>query len=470
MLIALLSSLSFLFGCGLRSVFVLPSIPLFFAFFCFSLALRFKWFWLFCAFLFGLWRVEAFEAQAPVNPELGFLEFEGQVAEEVDRRFDEQRLVLETSYGRVYMKWNAFEKIQYGDLLQVRGVLERPAEDIDGFKYAKYLAQKRIWLVLKATDLRVLGRAPPNFKSRLLVLKLQSENRVQSLFLEPEAGFVSGLLFGTKQGMSEELSLAFQRIGLTHVIAISGYNISLVIAFVFLLLQKLPFKMKLWCSAFAVIFFVLLVGASAAVARAGIMGVLTVFGLYSGRKSQVYFALLWSAVGMVAWSPYALVYDIGFQLSFAATFGVLLFGPILQSYLPSRLPQLIKEALALSLSAQLVTFPFMAFYFERVSLISPVANLMVAPFIPLAMLFSGLALIFSEPLVLVASQCLKIIEALAVFLSSWIWADFALVFSVKVFFGSIVVLFLWVLLFYRSKWGPALFRGLARASSIRGDP
>ncbi len=394
------------------------------------------------AFLFGVWRVGAYEEQevlgAPVDK---YVVLEGRVVEEIDRRVDHQKITVETEYGRVLASASLYQDVEYGDGVEISGFLGEPSDDIEGFDYAAYLARYRVWLTMY--DAWVEVREPAGFSVRgvLYWVKGKMEERLNRLYFEPEASFAAGLLLGSRKGMPDELADAFRRVGLTHIVAISGYNISLVIAAMFLCFSFLPLKTRVVVSTVAIGMFVVLVGGSAAVVRAGIMGSLTLWGLFTGRRSQVFFALLWSALLMVIWNPYILVYDVGFQLSFASTFGLLVFVPLLDEKMPKwEKGKELREGLLLTVAAQIATFPFMAFHFGRVSLISPVANVLAVPFLPFAMLFSALSLLCGKVVALVAQFHLKAVEMIAIWLAKLPYIDLPVDMSKWGFVLSIVVL------------------------------
>ena len=375
------------------------------------------------ALLFGIFRVGSYEAQEVTDvPVDEYIILEGLVVEEIDRRVDHQKITVETEYGRVLVSISLYQEARYGDLITVSGFLGKPSEDIEGFDYSAYLARYRVWLVMYDGWVEVLEEGGVSLRGVLYDFKGKMEARLNRLFFEPEASFAAGLLLGSRKGMPTELADAFRRVGLTHIVAISGYNISLVIAAMFLCFSFLPLKTRVIVSTVAILLFVVLVGGSAAVVRAGIMGSLTLWGLFTGRRSQVFFALLWSALLMVLWNPYILVYDVGFQLSFASTFGLLVFVPLLDERVP-KFGGALREGLLLTVAAQIATFPFMAFHFGRVSLISPVANVLAVPFLPFAMLFSALALVFGKTVALVAWFHLKAVELVALCLAKLPYID-----------------------------------------------
>jgi competence protein ComEC len=149
-------------------------------------------------------------------------------------------------------------------------------------------------------------------------------------------------------------------------------------------------------SIFFVVLFVFFVGAGASVVRAGIMGVISLFALWFGRQYYVFIALFLSAFLMNLWNPKIILYDVGFQLSFLATFGIVLFSESFKSFfkwLPSFFA--IRESFSMTLSAQVFVLPIILFNFGSLSLISPVANIFVLPLVPIAMFFGFLSVFFN---------------------------------------------------------------------------
>jgi competence protein ComEC len=277
------------------------------------------------AFLLGIFRMNFYEASLVSDLKMGNVELEGVIVEEVDARSDHQKITVDTvdtGEGRVLVKVGLYEDLHYGDRVMILGFLERPEA---GDSYAHYLF--RYGIVASMDEARVSVTEPAGFSLRgsLYTFKELVQAHINRLYFEPEASLVSGLLLGSRKGMSEELTRAFQAVGLTHIVAVSGYNISLVIACIFALFSFVPMKRRVVLSIVAVALFVLFVGASAAAVRAGIMGSLGMWALYTGRRSQAFFVLLWSAVVMTLWNPAILPFDIGFQLSFASTLGLLVF-------------------------------------------------------------------------------------------------------------------------------------------------
>jgi len=326
----------------------------------------------------------------------------GFVADEPDRRPMQTKYTVETEelitasgaripvHGRVlatdHGQWPEFA---YGDAVVIRGILGQPGT-FEEFRYDRYLSLQDIYAVMPRA-----GIAPAEGRNRgnpilrfLFAVKEQFEAQVNRLYPEPHASFMAGILTGSRRGIPDELLEDFNTVGLTHIVAISGYNITIVTAVVSGMLFWLPLKVRFLPAVAAIAGFALFVGASAAVVRAAVMGVLGLLALQLGRQYHVRLAVLWTAFLMLCWNPKSLWYDAGFQLSFLAVIGLTELSPLLQGWC-ARLPKTlgIREAMQMTCAAQLATLPLTAVLFGRVSLIAPAANLLAAPFVPLAMLF-----------------------------------------------------------------------------------
>jgi len=284
----------------------------------------------------------------------------------------------------------------YGDEITVRGRLTLPGT-INGFRYDRYLSISGITAVMMRGHIESTGENSGNIMfGTLLWLKQHFEARLNRLFPEPHASLAAGLLTGSRRGIPEHLSESFMRSGLTHIVAISGFNITIVITIVLGALFWLPLRWRLLPAALSIIAFTVFVGASASVVRAAIMGILGLFAITTSRRSDVRLAILWTAFFMLLWNPKHLWYDGSFQLSFAAVIGLAELSPLIKPFL-TRLPNVlgVREALEATMAAQLSAVPIGCLLFGNLSLISPLANILVAPAIPLAMLLTFLAAIAS---------------------------------------------------------------------------
>lgn len=213
------------------------------------------------------------------------------------------------------------------------------------------------------------------------------------LLPEPESSFMAGILLGERSAMPQGILMDMRTTGLTHILAISGFNIALILLFLEQCLFFLPRRMRTAPLGIGIAAFTLFTGASASAVRACLMGILQVMALHIGRPTQTRLLVAWTACGMLLWHPRALTDDLGFQLSFLAVIGIMEIGPFLQRPL-ERLPSAlgIREGMIMTLAAQCTASAWAAVQFGSLPLHSPVLNLLVAPLLPVAMLSGAAAL------------------------------------------------------------------------------
>lgn len=365
---------------------------------------------IFLAVFFGIVRfLFSFESDdSHIQNFNGYYEFEGCIADEVDVRDDKVKYTIEAerilidkewldAHGLILVNGSRYPVYEYGDCLLLAGKIQKP-DKIEDFYYDKYLARYQIYSVVYSGKIeKKLERKEDNlFYKWTYNLKSIFENKLSEVFAEPYASFMAGLILGSRKGIPENLMKNFNMTGLTHIIAISGYNIALVIVVISGIFSFLNRRLKVIACSIFIILFVIFVGASASVVRAAVMGVISLIALFSGRRYFVFISLFSAAFLMNLWNPKILVYDAGFQLSFSATFGIIVFADKIQKYfkwMPGFLG--MREALALTLSAQIIALPLIISHFGRLSLISPIANIFVLPMIPLSMGLGFFAVIIS---------------------------------------------------------------------------
>ncbi len=413
---------SFLGGVALASLFVSSRIDFvyfYFAFFTLAGLLQVFWkhrtgrFFLFVSLfaLFGVFRyASAFPSFHDIAEENGqSIALEGFIAEEPDVRVGEARYIVEIKTvqsetqtdslsGRVYVKAPQYPEYAYGDRVRLRCDLEAP-EAFDDFRYDMYLARLGVFSICEHPHVQKIGDGGGNtYMARLLMVKSYIANRITLLWSEPYASFMAGLLYGYRGGLGERLAEDFNRTGVTHILAISGYNISLIATVIMGLCIRLwiPRKQAFWLVTLGLIIFVFFAGAGASVIRAGIMGFLVILARQLGRMSRVGNALALSAALMTLHNPFILLWDVGFQLSFIATLGLVYLAPLFETLLES-LPTFlnVKQMLAQTFSAIIATLPLMLYQFGRLSLIAPIVNILVLPAVPIIMAFGFFTLLFS---------------------------------------------------------------------------
>ena len=190
--------------------------------------------------------------------------------------------------------------------------------------------------------------------------------------------------------------------GLSHIVAISGYNIALIAqGFVlFGIMIGLWRRQALWFAALGVILFVVFVGAPASAVRAGIMGVTVFAALFVGRLTQSVNMLLLAAVVMLIFQPLLLRYDVGFQLSFLATLAIITVLPLVEHFIPKEFfGKTLVEIALLTLAVELFVVPLLLYQFHLFSPFALLANVLLLPLVPyvMALTFFSSLLFFAVP-------------------------------------------------------------------------
>jgi competence protein ComEC len=332
---------------------------------------------------------------------LGSLSIEG-------REFDDKLLLFVPLYP----------KAELGAKVGVRCEVEAP-EAFDGFAYDRYLAAKHIYATCRMQEAPFILEHYARNNPFIEIRKLHDGvvESIQKKFGEPQAQLLSGLLIGD-DNFSDHWKEKFMRTGTSHVVAASGYNVALVsslalAALIYLGLRRqyaYPFVLA------AIAAFVILAGGEAAVTRAGIMGAVALTATQVGRKGSMRNVILLVVSIMLLQEPRILRDDAGFQLSVLSTIGLILLSkPIAKKldFIPETFS--LRESFACTLAATIFTLPVIIFGFGRISLVGPLTNLLVLPFLPYAMAAGvfGMVTGITLPAWFFLEVILKIIEAMA---------------------------------------------------------
>ncbi|TSC91776.1 MAG: competence protein ComEC [Parcubacteria group bacterium Licking1014_17] len=291
---------------------------------------------------------------------------------------------------------DTYPEYKFGQTISVDGVPLLPGF-IEGFDYKSYLAKDGIYTTMSFPEISVINNQagiPFPDKVKISVLKPiyavrnVFENSITRSISEPNASFVGGTLLGGRVFENETLTNDFKRTGTSHILAVSGYNITIIAEFfLFIFLAVLGRKRAMLFSIIGIAVFSIFVGAAASVIRAAIMGVLVLIARRNGRLSSPGTAIIGAAAVMVLIQPLILRYDVGFQLSFLATLGLVYISPLIEKYFlwaPSVYN--FRETLAMTISAQMAVLPLIIFSFGSFSLISVPVNAIILPLIPVIMI------------------------------------------------------------------------------------
>lgn len=291
--------------------------------------------------------------------------------------------------GRVLVYARGMGRVRYADRIRVRGLLRRPSlpGNPGEFSPRTHLAAQGIHAVLYAgrgTDLHVVGRGRAN---PVLAAAYGLRHRMAAFFAAALPGqrgaLLDSLLLGDDGAIPPPLRDAFARAGLLHVLVVSGAQVGLVAAGALWAGRalRMPPVVLYTMAATVVVFFAVMTGWVPSVARAALMSLVGLAAAASGRLRDPVAALATAALLLLVASPLLLV-DVGFQLSFTATWALLYMAPAVQARL-TPLPRALRSLVAMTVGAQTAVMPLLAYHFMQVSVTGYLANLAVVPLVAL---------------------------------------------------------------------------------------
>lgn len=331
--------------------------------------------------------------------------------------------------GNLQISINQFPPYHFGDTLLVSGKISELKKDSE--QYRGYFKAQNIYGFMQFPEVKKIGHPKMNFwddvyfiiRKPLVELRLKYEDIIAKILPEPQAGLLSGILLGSRADISTELKSQLSATGTTHIIALSGFNITIIASIFVFLTKGFSRRLSFWLPLFGIIFFVLMTGLSASVVRAAIMGSMLLLAHFLGRQTDAPVAILFACTLMVFVSPMILVYDVGFHLSVTAMCGILFLAPKIEKYF-AFMGKKFGTIMAQTVSAVVLAWPVTSYFFGSVSFVAPLANLLILPFISpftvaaLVIVTTGLFSIWlsgklSIILWLVLSYFIKVIELLA---------------------------------------------------------
>jgi competence protein ComEC len=273
-----------------------------------------------------------------------------------------------------------YPSVEPGDTVVVEG-RARPRPDTP---YGDYLERIGAWGTLQARRLEVASVPGADAGRTLERLRRGAGDVLAAVLPEPEAGLAAGILIGLRDRVDRDVAAAFTTAGVSHVVAISGWNIAIVAAAVAALAGRIDRRRRAVVTAAAIAVYIVFAGASPSVLRAGAMAGVVLLARESGRAGLAAAALGWAAALLLVAEP-GLVSDAGFQLSTLATAGLIVWASPLTERIDrwtrGGLPRWLSESLGVSLAAQAATLPVVLASFGRLAVIAPVVNLLVVPLV-----------------------------------------------------------------------------------------
>ncbi|HYM16547.1 MAG TPA: DNA internalization-related competence protein ComEC/Rec2 [Dehalococcoidia bacterium] len=298
--------------------------------------------------------------------------------------------------GGVLVTTGLFPRYRSGDVLELEGQLQSPAA-VPGFDYAEYLSRRGIASTMAFPAAHLVGHEDDSIvRATVLSLRRRLSRGIDLALPEPQSSLARSVLLGRRSALPPDLAADLNTTNTSHLVVVSGSNVVLVSAFATMFVMwAVGRRRALLLSIAAIAAYAALIGFSPPVLRALIMGVLMVIATVSGRRASSITALAFAAALMLGLDPSA-IRDVSFQLSFAATAGILYLASPLRRWIialaaralrrdavPGWLPTLVVEPLAVTLAAIAATAPLLALNFGRLSLVAVPANLLVVPAFPL---------------------------------------------------------------------------------------
>jgi competence protein ComEC len=384
--------------------------------------------------------------------------------------YDPDSMIFRRVEGKALVRLPAGSDWQLGDMLRFTASPRTPKEYED-FSYRDYLARYDIYTVVYfPTSVEHVGSGEADFFTRAMdALRQRASATIFASFPQPESGLLAGILLGNDNDLPGSLSAAYQSTGTAHIIAISGFNMSMLAAICTAMLSRLMGKKStLLVTSLVLAIYTVFVGGAPSVVRAAIMAIFAFGGQLIGRKHAGINVLGLTAGLMVLFNP-LLPWDASFQLSFTATLGLLLFADPMKEWLRGSLEKRFSEAASArltgpiaeyflySLAAQVMTLPVIALQFHRLSLTALVANPLVLPVQPVILVLGMAAILVGlvwplggKVLAMPVWALLAWSNRVAEWIGKWRWGSITLSTSSAIWIAVIVSLI--VLLFVTRKY------------------
>ena len=331
------------------------------------------------------------------------LQIEDAVIKKVEQRLNSQKIIV----GDIQITANRYPLYEYGDKIITKGTIKKPVGEWEG-----YFSKEGVAGLMQFPEITLIAKnAGSPIKKTLYGIKSFFETSYKKVLPFEQAAFLSGLTLGSTAEFSDELREKLRLTGTTHLVALSGYNISMIAKAAAVILGSwwLTRRFSFALSVMLILGFVVMTGAEASVVRAAIMAMVFLLADRVGRPYYFRNAVMLAALTMTLINPKILVFDIGFQLSFAALLGIVYLRSWLKKILRfSDKPGFLnwREHFLTTTAAQFAVLPLVIYYFDYFSPLAILSNILILEFIPITMalgFFIGFASLIAYPLAWIIS-------------------------------------------------------------------
>lgn len=354
---------------------------------------------------------------------------------------------------------NESQDLVTGDKVLVKAKLNSISKTINpySFDFKKYYARKGIYHQAQISEWQLIKKGNPIrrtiAKQRAKLLYILSEH----LPTENEFAVGAALCLGSKSALSDELKNEYASTGAMHVLAISGLHVGIIFTFLLFIFGKFKTRKTLWlvlkilCTISLLWIYALFTGGSPSVLRAALMFSFVTIAVYIRSNSSTYNTLSSAAICLLIYDP-ALLFDVGFQLSFTAVAGIVYFQPRIYAwlYFENKIFDYLWQISAVGIAAQLATFPIGLYYFHHLPPLFLLTGLFVVPFAWIILVVSIVFFIAHSFSSLLATWIGKILYGL-------IWINNSLIHFLSdagsgldhyIFIGTVSMIGLYAILFF----------------------
>lgn len=357
-------------------------------------------------FVFGFCYSHIFISYHQPNPFLSSkisqkTELQGLVIKDPIQKEKSTEVVVKTNFGKILLFTNSYPVVSYGEKINFKGKIKKPESFVTDsgriFNYPNFLSKDGIFFIESYPSITPLSINQGNFaKEKLFALKETITNGMKKIISYPQSALLEGITISGKNALPIEINEQFKKAGISHVVVLSGYNVTIVALIIVGLVSKLPRYLSFGLATIGIASFCIMAGGTSTILRASIMSFLFLLAKFTKREANANRLLFIAGGIMIFFNPLIIFYDPSFQLSFLATFALINISPFFfkkLTFIPGSF--LFREIIATSTSVQLFLLPFLAYSMGTISLVSLISNILILSFIPITMLGGFISSILS---------------------------------------------------------------------------
>jgi len=301
-----------------------------------------------------------------------------------------------TDKSKILIITNPYTEYSYGNKVEITGAIENPKDFITDtgktFDYDNYLKLSKIYGIAKDPRIKILEEFNGNrIKKFLFKIRENFSNNLNKNLNTNTSTLARGVLLGERTSIDNNLRDNLARTSTSHIIALSGYNITIVSEILMKVLNNFSIVIKSTIGILGIFLFIALAGGGSSAVRAGIMATVLIYARSRGFTYNALWALVIATNILIIINPLALRHDMGFHLSVLATFGLICFqAPINVWLIKHKINKFVSETISTTLAASIMSFPYIAYNMGIISILGIFVNTVVVPLIPPLMLFSFL--------------------------------------------------------------------------------